>query len=97
VHPDNEPVGGLEERDVLQLSTAVRDGVKSCREALSLWLESSESTPVERAVHRAAAQMMRSVAAAEARPPSPAATLLVRLLLIALIEEMGRPHILTLN
>jgi hypothetical protein len=97
VLPENEPLGRLEERHVLLLSTAVKDGVKSCREALALWLESSESSPVERAVHRAAAQMMRSVASSEARPVGPAATLLVRLLLIALIEEMGRPHIVTLN
>lgn len=95
--PDNEPLRGLQERDVTAVSAAVKHGVRACREALTLWLGSSETQPVERAISRAAASMVRSVAASEARPPGPAATLLVRLLLIALIEEMGRPHVVTLN
>jgi hypothetical protein len=41
--------------------------------------------------------MMRAIAASDARPPGPAANLLVRLLLVALLEEMGRPHIVNLN
>ncbi len=94
---ENEPLRGLEEGDVLMLSAAVKDGVKSCREALSVWLDRSESRPVEQAVHQAASRMLRSVAASEARPAGPAATLLVRLLLITLIEEMGRPHMVSLN
>ncbi len=95
--PENEPLRGLEERDVLALSTVVKDGVGSCREALAAWLGSSETRPVEDAVARVSTRMMRSIAASDARPPGPAATLLVRLLLVALIEEMGRPYIVNLN
>lgn len=95
--PNNEPLRGLREREVTAVAGAVKDGVKACREALTLWLGSSETQPVEEAISRAAASMVRSIAATEARPPGPAATLLVRLLLIALIEEMGRPHVVTLN
>jgi hypothetical protein len=97
VRPDNEPLRGLEEEDVLALAAAVRDGVRSCRTALSLWVDQGEPAPVEDAVARGAAMLLRAVAASEARPPGPAATLLVRLLLVALIEEMGRPHAITLN
>ncbi len=79
------------------MSGAVKDGVKACREALSTWLGSSDTRPVQRAVTQAATSMLRAIATSEARPPSPGATLLVRLLLIALIEEMGRPHVVTLN
>jgi hypothetical protein len=95
--PDNEPLRGLQEREVTMVNAAVKDSVKACREALTVWLGSSETQPVERAISQAAASMIRSMAASEARPPGPAATLLVRLLLIALIEEMGRPHVVTLN
>jgi hypothetical protein len=97
VLPENEPLGELEERDILIVSAAVKDGVRSCRDALALWLDSSESRPVEDAVARASAMMMRTVAASDARPPGPAALLLVRLLLVAIVEEIGRPHVVTLN
>jgi hypothetical protein len=97
VRPDNEPLGGLEERDVLAVAAAVRDGVRNCRDALSLWMDHAEPGPVEDAVARTATMLLRTVAASDARPPGPAATLLVRLLLVAIIEELGRPHAITLN
>jgi hypothetical protein len=97
MRPDDEPLRGLQERQVVAVSGAVKDGVRACRDALSGWLGSSDTGPVERAIACAAASMLRAVAASEARPPSPGAHLLVRLLLIALIEEMGRPHVVTLN
>src|SRR5712691_1552578 len=94
---ENEPLRGLKERDVVALSATVKDGVGACHEALVAWLGSSEPRLVEEAVAQVSARMMRSIAASDARPPGPAATLLVRLLLVALIEEMGRPHIVNLN
>ena len=95
--PDNEPLRSQEERDVLALGAAVKDGVNACRDALAIWLGSSEPGPVEEAVAEVSARMLRSAAASEARPAGPATTLLVRLLLVALIEEMGRSHILSPN
>lgn len=95
--PDNEPLSGLEERDILVVSAAVKEGVRSCRDAMTLWLGSSDSQPVEEAVARVSSMMMRTVAASDARPPGPAALLLVRLLLVSLVEEMGRPHIVSAN
>lgn len=97
MRPDNEPLRGLEGREVAAVSGAVKDGVRACRGALSAWLGSSDTRPVELAIGQAAASMLRAVAASETRPPSPGSHLLVRLLLIALIEEMGRPHVVTLN
>jgi hypothetical protein len=95
--PDNEPLKSLQERDVLALGASVKDGVNACRDALAAWLGSSEPGPVEEAVAEVSARMLRSVACSEARPAGPATTLLVRLLLVALIEEMGRAHILSPN
>ena len=95
--PDNEPLRSLEERDVLALGAAVKDGVNACRDALAVWLGSSEPGPVEEAVAQVSTRMLRSVAVSEAHPAGPATTLLVRLLLVALIEEMGRPHIINPN
>jgi hypothetical protein len=97
VLPDNEPLRDLEAADVLVLGAAVREGVNSCRQALTAWLDTSETGPVEDAVAQAATRLLRSVAAADARPPGPATTLLVRLLLVAVIEEMGRAQVVTLN
>jgi hypothetical protein len=94
---ENEPLRDLEERDVVALSATVKDGVGACREALVAWLDGSEPRPVEQVVAQVSARMMRAIAGSDARPPSPAANLLVRLLLVALIEEMGRPHIVSLN
>ena len=97
VIPDDEALRGLQEGEVAVLNAAVKDGVRSCREALAHWFGTSESAPVELAVRQAVSRIVRSVAMSEARPPSPATTVLVRLLLVALIEEMGRPHVVTLN
>jgi hypothetical protein len=97
VIPENEPLEGLDVHEVVMVSSAVKAGVAACREALSAWLDGSTSQPVERAVGQAASMMLRSVAVSDARPPGPAGTLLVRLLLVALIEEIGRPHLLTPN
>ncbi len=97
VVPENEPIRELEARDVLAVGAAVREGVRECRQALAGWLDRSEAGPVEATVSRAAARMLRSAAVSAARPPGPAEVLLVRLLLAALIEEMARPHVLTLN
>jgi hypothetical protein len=97
VRSDNEPLRGLEEGDVLAVAAAVEQGVRGCRDALVLWLDHSESGPVEDAVARTAATLLRTVAASEARAPGPATTLAVRLLLVALIEEIGRPHAIVPN
>lgn len=94
---DNEPLRGLEERDVLAVAAAVKSAVRGCRDALTLWLDHAESGPVEDAVADTAAALLRTVAASEARPAGPATTLAVRLLLIAVIEELGRPHAIVLN
>jgi hypothetical protein len=97
VRSDNEPLRSLEEDDVRAVAAAVREGVRGCRDALAVWLDHAESGPVEDAVARTAATLLRTVAASEARPAGPATTLAVRLLLVALIEEMGRPHAIVLN
>jgi hypothetical protein len=97
MRPDNEPFRGLAEEDALAVGAAVRGGVQECRLALAGWLDNSDSRPIEEAVSRVAARILRPVAASDARPPGPAAVLLVRLLLVALLEEMGRPHVVTLN
>jgi len=97
VIPDDEALRGLQERDVVVLNAAVKDGVRACREALAQWFGTSESEPVEQAVRQTVSRIVRTLATSDARPPSPAATVLVRLLLVALIEEMGRPHVVTLN
>jgi hypothetical protein len=93
----NEPLRGLEERDVLAVAAAVRDGVRGCRDTLALWMDHADSAPVEDAVARLAAGLLRTVAASEARPAGPATTLAVRLLLVALVEEIGRPHVIVPN
>ncbi len=95
--PDDEALKGLQERDVVVLNAAVKDGVKACREALTHWFGTSESAPVEQAVRQAVSRMVRSLSVSDARPPTPATAVLVRLLLVVLIEEMGRPHVVTLN
>ena len=94
---DNEPLRSLEERDVLAVAAAVGEGVRGCRDALVLWLDHAESGPVEEAVARTATTLLRTVAASEARAAGAATTLAVRLLLVALIEEIGRPHAIVLN
>jgi hypothetical protein len=97
MRPENEPLRGLAEGDALAVGAAVREGVHECRLALAGWLDSSDSRPIEEAVSQVASRILRPVAASDARPPGPAAVLLVRLLVVALLEEMGRPHIVTLN
>jgi hypothetical protein len=94
---DNEPLKGLAEEDALAVGAAVRAGVQECRLALAGWLDSSDSRTIEEAVSRVATRLLRPVAASDARPPGPAAVLLVRLLLVAVLEEMGRPHVVNLN
>jgi hypothetical protein len=94
---DNEPLRGLAEEDALAVGAAVRGGVQECRLALAGWLDSSDSRTIEEAVSRVATRLLRPVAASDARPPGPAEVLLVRLLLVALLEEMGRPHVVNLN
>jgi hypothetical protein len=97
MRPENEPFRGLAEEDALAVGAAVRGGVQECRLALAGWLDSSDSRSIEDAVSRVASRILRPVTASDARPPGPAAVLLVRLLIVALLEEMGRPHVVTLN
>ena len=95
--PENEPLQGLEQRELTALRAAVQEGVRACREALSVWFTSSESQPLEEAVNQAASKMLRLVGTLEEGAPGPATHVLVRILLISIIEEMGRPHVLQLN
>jgi hypothetical protein len=97
MRPENEPLRGIAEEDALAVGAAVRGGIQECRLALAGWLDNSDARAIEEAVGRVAARVLRPVAASDARPPAPAAVLLVRLLLVALLEEMGRPHVITLN
>ncbi len=95
--PEPEPRVGLEERDLRRLHATVRDGVTSCREALSAWFDTSESRPLEDAVSQAATKMLQVAGTLGAGVREPAAAVLVHLLLIAVIEEMGRPHVVSPN
>src|SRR5262245_19324795 len=97
MRPDKEPLKGLAEGDALAVGAAVREGVQECRLALAGWVDCSDARPIEDAVSRVATRILQPVAAAEERAPGPAAVLVVRLLVVAVLEEMSRPHVVTLN